>query len=312
MPTMTIALIWSFCCCFGQETLKPGGLEEQKTVSIEIGELKAVIVNNDSFGSEHRAGYNGIAELYHSQQDSTLFVPLYAGFNLEHIFGGDSLESLFEPRQHHMSLYQTSENSVLLYQSPTPLSQVESLTEFRFLTPHYIDVTFKCRHTSDQFFKNNYAGLFWASYIYAPDDKMIYFKGRTPEVDSALWIGAYSERHGEKSTHTGIDERYDIYFAPNFNARLANHFSGYRFIEPFYFGRFHNMVLAYMFDTDQVIRFSQSPTGGGQGNPAWDFQFLIPNPIVGKIYTYRARVVYKPFVSREDVAEEYRFWKRGN
>ena len=297
--------------CFSQNALRPKNLEKKNSIFLETGELKATIVDNEAFGEKHRAGYNGLAELYHLAQDSTPFVSLYAGFNLEHIFGGDSLESLFEPREHPMSLYQPSENSALLYQSPTPLSNVESLTEFRFEAPHYIDVTFRCRLRSDKFFKHNYAGLFWASYIDSPEDKKIYFLGKTSTGDTARWIDAYSERHGEKSTHTGIGEAHEFYFAPNFNARLASHFSGYHFIEPFYFGRFHNMVLVFMFDTDQVIRFSQSPTGGGQGNPAWDFQFLIPNPVVEKIYSYRARLVYKPFINREDVVEEYDTWKEG-
>jgi hypothetical protein len=69
------------------------------------------------------------------------------------------------------------------------------------------------------------------------------------------------------------------------------------------------MVLIYMFDRPDGIRFSQSPTGGGESNPAWDFQFLIPGFETDRAYGYRARMVYKPFVDRQDVVSEYRRWR---
>ena len=101
--------------------LKPDHLDTEKFVRLEKGELDVVFADNSAFGEYHRAKYNGIAELYHSAQDSSIFVPFYAGFNLEHIFGGDSLIELFEPRNHPMELYRVSDTEVQLYQSSTPL-----------------------------------------------------------------------------------------------------------------------------------------------------------------------------------------------
>jgi hypothetical protein len=69
------------------------------------------------------------------------------------------------------------------------------------------------------------------------------------------------------------------------------------------------MVLAFFFDGDEVIRFSQSPTGGGELNPAWDFQYLIPSPETGKKYSFKVRIVYKPFISGNDILEEYSKWR---
>lgn len=71
------------------------------------------------------------------------------------------------------------------------------------------------------------------------------------------------------------------------------------------------MVFAQLFDAKGIIRFSQSPTGGGPANPAWDFQFIIPRPKTGKIYSFKARLIYKPFVSAEDIRSEYVKWKAG-
>lgn len=146
-------------------SLEPTGYEQLKTITIENGDLKAVFIDNTELPPVHNAGYNGIAELYHSKQDSTLFKPSVAGFNLEHIFSGDSLVQFFEPRVNPMTLYKKSDTVVLLYQKKTPISGVESLTEFRMVGPCYIDVTFRCILHDVNYFSHDYAGFFWASYI---------------------------------------------------------------------------------------------------------------------------------------------------
>jgi hypothetical protein len=283
-------------------------LEPQQVIRLSNDLITIVFVDNSAFGSVHRAGYNGIAELTHVSQDSSIFVPFYAGFNLEHIFGGDSLVELFEPRKHPMELFQLSDHEVLLYQSPTPISGVESQTVFKLSQSHYIDVDFRLIIRNKAFFKHGYAGLFWASYIHEPADKRIYFRGKEVGENTVRWIAAYSTEHGLESTHIGRNDRGDIYFAPNFNARLASHFSAYRYEQPFYYGRFHNMVLAYMFKPEEGIRFSQSPTGGGKLNPAWDFQFIVPDFEVGREYSFQSRILYKEFAGGQDVQEEFETW----
>ncbi len=292
-----------------QSSLRPDKLEPQKVISLSNSVLDVVFVDNTAFGEDHRAGYNGIAELRHKSQDSSVFVPFYAGFNLEHIFGGDSLAELFEPRKHPMELYRLSDNEVLLYQSPTPLSGLESQTVFKLTGSHYIDVVFRFIIHDPSFFKHGYAGLFWASYIQSPSDKKIYFPGLEEGSDSIGWISAYSTQHGIESTHLSRNEKENIYFAPNFNASLASHFSDYRYDKPFYYGRFHNMVLAYMFKPEKGIRFSQSPTGGGELNPAWDFQFIVPDFEVGREYSFQTRIIYKEFAGEDDVQKEFESWK---
>ena len=112
-----------------------------------------------------------------------------------------------------------------------------------------------------------------------------------------------------KSTHLSKQDPKSIYFAPNFNATLAAHFSEYKYERPFYYGRFHNMVLAFMFNPGEGIRFSQSPTGGGEKNPAWDFQFIVPDFEVGKEYSFQSRGMYKEFEGPDEVLAEFNLWK---
>ena len=74
------------------------------------------------------------------------------------------------------------------------------------------------------------------------------------------------------------------------------------------------MVMILIFDKPRAIRFYISPSGGGasliagQDSPALDFEWILPRSEyrVNQEYTYRMRLVYKQFVSDEDVLAEVR------
>jgi hypothetical protein len=59
-----------------------GDVLDQPAVSMRWGELTAVLVKNEAFGADHRAGYSGLTVLRRGGGKSP-FVPLYAGLNLE-------------------------------------------------------------------------------------------------------------------------------------------------------------------------------------------------------------------------------------
>jgi len=61
------------------------------------------------------------------------------------------------------------------------------------------------------------------------------------------------------------------------------------------------MALVLMFRQCDEVRLSQSPSGGGKGNPAWDFQWFAAQYEVGRRYRFVMRAMYLPFESPEQI-----------
>jgi hypothetical protein len=82
--------------------------------------------------------------------------------------------------------------------------------------------------------------------------------------------------------------------------------SPYRYSQPWYYGASHGMALVYMFRPKDQVRFSQSPSAGGKGNPAWDFQYFIPDYQVGQLCQMVMRAMYLPYESPEQIEQTSR------
>lgn len=269
-------------------------------VVMKRGDVEAVVVDNravnDSVLPGHAAGYHGIASLRHSRQLCNLFVPGYAGLNFEHIHDGtvQSREILFEPRQVPMELRVVNEHTVELYQKPTPHWGLESCMRYELLDGGVIELTFECiphRNTS----KNGYIGLFWASYINQPESLDVHFRGVADQAVQAIgWQRGISPSHGTLATHRGANDRRNFAHDPAFPLELPFGFSRLRFSEPWFYGVFRGMTFLQMFRAEERVWFSQSPSGGGSGCPAWDFQWFISQPTVGERYQLKMRAAYLP------------------
>ena len=200
-----------------------------------------------------------------------------------------------------MELRQVDDHTAELYQEPTPHWGLESCLRYELLPDGAIEMTLECiprRRT----FRNGYIGLFWASYIDTPGSGAIHFRGHPAEGQpTARWIEAVSPDHGVRATHLAANDRRDLRHDLNFPFSLVFNFSEYRYDEPWYFGVSHGLAYAQIFRPRDHVRLTQSPSGGGQGNPAWDFQVFIPHYEVGQRYTMIMRALYLPFHSAEQV-----------
>jgi hypothetical protein len=279
-----------------QEPSKTG---QQHYVVLRRGPIEAVVVDNsainDSILPGHRAGYHGLGSLKHTEQRRNLFVPAYAGLNFEHIHDGtmQTREILFEPRSAAMELRAVNEFTAELHQPPTPHWGLESWMRYELLENGVIEMSFSCvpRRAT---WKNPYLGLFWASYIDSPESLDIHLVGSGPDQP---WIIGKTPAHGVLATHRALGDDREFANDPDFPLTLVFNYSASYYSQPWFFGVCRGMAFAQIFRAQDVIRFSQSPSGGGTGNPAWDFQYLISEPKVGQRYEIAMRALYAAFNS---------------
>lgn len=279
------------------------------------GPVEMIVVDNRAIDNDtipgHRSGYSGIASLKHLQQPFNFFVPSFAGLNFEHIHDGTihDRDVLFEPRMSPMELRVVDEWTVELYQQPTPNWHLESCHRYRILEDGTIEVTFECIPRRDVF-EHGFVGLFWASYVHQPGELELHLRGHEHfqngmPVDEVHWIKCHSPEHGINSTHLLKNDNRSFEHDMQFPLSLVFNQSAIRVAEPWCFGVSRRgevpMALVMMFRERDQIRITQSPSGGGKGNPAWDFQYFIPQYEVDKRYQFVMRVLLVPYESHAQI-----------
>ncbi len=278
-------------------------------VELSRGPVTAVFVDNEpvdrGLAAGHKGGYNGVAYLRRAGMQENLFVPAFAGLNFEHIHDGTKAvdRERFEPRAAPMKLRRIDDFTVELHQPPTPNWQLESCGRYRLLEDGAIEYTFECIPRAKTF-RQNWIGLFWASYMQAPEEKSIHFLGRAAADAKPAWLKLLPEKHGVDATHPPAGKLPDLKFDPEFSLTLANHPSKYAHTESWYYGVSHGVAFVQMFRPQDRVWFAQSPTGGGGANPAWDFQWFTEGAEVNQPYGFVMRTAVVPFTSREQLERD--------
>lgn len=285
-------------------------------VVLKRGPVTAVVVDNSEVDLPevpgHKRRYNGLAVLKHSRQPRNLFVPSYAGLNYEHIHDGNTAvinKEKFEPREFPMQLRVIDDHTMEVYQAPTPIHRLESCGRYAILPDGTIEYTFECIPRAGDY-RNGYIGLFWASYINQPEEKAIHFKARKAgSTGQGEWLRAVTPKHGINSTHPPAGPLPTLKHDQDFPLTLVFNRSDYVYTEPWYYAVSHGMAYVAMFRERDRIWLAQSPSGGGNGNPAWDFQWFIPDFKIGEAYGFTMRTGYLPFENRgqiEQATEKHR------
>ncbi len=278
--------------------------------TVSAGDLTMVIGDNEAHRGQ-RAGYNGVQSLVSTHcPDENLFVPGIAGINLEHLLDGRDMpdrDDYFEPRRRPMEVEKVDKQSVMLHQSATPTLGVQSLATFSIRKPHYIDIDLRLVLRRDTLI-HDYLIAFYASYINAPQERGMRFLGRPREEPVGEgWLELNTPAHNQQSTACRVDIEPELENEMSFDT-LAYSYSHLAYTRPFFFGRRRNMVFALMFEEGHDVRFTHSPTGGGEGNPAWDFQWVVHEPEVDEEHRLRARAIYRPWEHERDVWREFERW----
>ena len=194
---------------------------------------------------------------------------------------------------------------------------VDVRAEYTVRAPYYVDHTLTLVDEQDvRQSKCDFREVAWCCYMNSPQDPRMHF------LSDGQWFSYISPSHGVASSiapgYVPDRELEDWPVKSDWREKRLRdrpfHWDrcAFKFDQPFYFGRLGKMVMILIFGTPRWLRFFCSPNGGGaslipgQTCPAWDFEWVIPAPHyeTGKQYRFQVRLVYKPFVSEEDVLQE--------
>jgi len=139
----------------------------------------------------------------------------------------------------------------------------------------------------------------------APKDKAIHIRGR--DIGTAKtktrWIRAVTPEHGVLSGHAPSSLLQLPNIDRDFPLTLVNHPSKYIATEPWYYGVRNRFAYVQMFAERDHIWIVQSPSGGGNNNPAWDFQWFSKSANVDQVYGFKMRAGYVLYEDAEQLEQ---------
>jgi len=263
---------------------------------IQTDQLQAIVGDTSRDGMGGRQ-YCGLWSLTSKQRQFNAFGNSYAGLLPGELRG-----------RGNVSLQVIDDTAAALVKPATDTDPTEAKATYRFVSSNCIEHTLTIKDTRSRMSSLGYREVSWCSYMNSPDDIRLHF------LSGGHMTAYISPEHG-------VGSRIGPSFIPELEKtppqdekRSPFHvnFAALKFDAPFYYGRLGNMVLLYVFDNGEDLRFFCSPSGGcgslipGQSCPAWDFLWIVPEKkyAVGQEITFRLRAIYKPYVSDEDVLAE--------
>jgi hypothetical protein len=284
---------------------------------LTTSELQVALRDN---GAERGDGLSGIGALSHRENDVYAFTLENAGLNYEHVMSGSSNPlNGFTPRGGSLSPAVGPNSVVLTREAVDSPWLVGAKITYTVVEPHYVDMVFEATvEDASLFDPAGYVAFFFASYMAWVEDPEIHWKGFAAAGSPMEWVHSSAN-----STDPG--DHYLPLGAPSLNSPAddpvlslhAGNEDWPRIGLPFYYGRARpDMVYAVMFDTlyeaDEEIRFTVMRwLLDKRPSPAWDFTYVARDLYDGKQVGFRARMVWKPWVSEDDVEAEYWSWVAG-
>ncbi|MFH1071070.1 MAG: hypothetical protein V1794_15735 [Candidatus Glassbacteria bacterium] len=271
-------------------------------VLLRAGEIEAIIGD----GSRSR-NHPGIWMLTNEHRHFNVF------HNRSSAMNGGGL------RNRNPVVEQLDETSCVLKKESTEKDPTVIRAKFTAVAPYYLDYELETTDTQDRLGGLGHHSIGFANYTNSPSDIRIHYLSNG---EWYAWVPAPYDKDGKfggpgSSVAPNYVPKEDFevwpegWDDPSF-WWYKRHDRG--FDEPFFYGRFDDQVVIWVFDQPKMLRFFLSPIGGGPSlipgltSPAWDFEWIIPKKDyeVGRTYKFRCRIIYKPYEGDEDVLKEVR------
>jgi hypothetical protein len=176
--------------------------------------------------------------------------------------------------------------------------------------PHYIDVRIKAQ-TKRESWPLGYLALFFATIVDAPVYTGITINGFDEQAQLTrenpwIFFNGYGRNLG-RTVHPANVNQPELERRESDRGGYYYDDSSIRFNRPLFFGTINDMVFGLMFPSKdrENVRFTVNPLAEAFGGPAWDFFWVIPDPVPGQTWELPLRVIWKPFQSRDDMLKEY-------
>ncbi len=251
--------------------------------------------------------------------------PFYSVFNrpnlnFEHIINGaaqDAWRAVDTPRTDPMQVRVLSPSCVeVRWPAESSSWKLDCAMRYSFVGRNAVDMEFEVTPRRNEA-PRGYLVFMWASYMRMARERMIHFPGVRDGAEG--WVSFGNE--GESGTVAGRGQAA-LDGDPNADGmKLGNIHTveGVQFTEPVYYGLVDGdqnmetaedaMAFIMMFDDAATTRFAIWNWGDNPYASAWDWQYVLRAPEVGKTCRHRSRLVLKPFAGQEDVLAEYHAWR---
>lgn len=303
----------------------------QTALEVDSASFEGMLHNNLSNKRRQGSGLNPL--ILKSYPGANLYRDDAVGVNFEHIFNGAKDQrsiSGFTPRQDPCLLSLVGENQYEIYwPSETSKWEMEARMHYDLSKEGQVDLVFECTPRSD-IYPQGFVAMMWASYMNRTYDRRIHFWGT--DGDRTGWV-AFGE-NSDEDLGFRVVEGFEFGAVSHVAAATLQQEEGVKdlnlierdkkFITPFYYGivdgdhdletKSDKLLYLVLFDQTDAIRFAlwnlfvNENGDADTHSPAWDWQYVIRDPVVGQRYGYRARVVVKPFEGTKQIWDEYRRW----
>ncbi len=249
------------------------------------------------------------------------FCPVFLrpNLNFEHIMNGcrdDQWRAQDTPRTDPMQVLVLSPSRVeVRWPAQSATWKLDCVMRYSFTGRNAINMEFEMTPRSNEA-PRGFLLFMWASYMQMVRGRTLHFPGVRDGVAGWVFFG----KEGESGTVAGQGQ-LPLQWDNDAGAMNLNTAEGVCFTEPVYYGLLDGdqnmdtsddaMAFIMMFDQPESTRFAVWNWGEGPRGSAWDWQFVVRSPEVGRTYRHHARLVFKRFAGGDDVLAEYRHWSEG-